>query len=66
MEEGREAGREREGRREAEQAGRLPAASLVLPGVGQGGRAGESGEQPAGWLADWVGMAGEVAVLPGQ
>ena len=39
---------------------------LVLPGVGQGGRAGESGEQPAGWLADWVGMAGEVAVLPGQ
>lgn len=34
---GREAGgREREGRREAEQAGRLSAASLVLPGAGRG------------------------------
>lgn len=55
----REVGREREGWREAEQAGRLPAASLVLPGAGRGGegrlvRPGSS--RLAGWLADWVGI----------
>ena len=47
---GREAWRKREERREAEQAGRLPAASLVFPGAGRRGGAGEVGEQPAGRL----------------
>lgn len=48
--------REREGRREAEQAGRLPAASLVLPGAGRRGagrlaRPGSSrlAGRPTGW-----------------
>ena len=34
----------------SQQAGRLPAASLVFPGAGRRGGAGEVGEQPAGRL----------------
>lgn len=47
--------REKEGRREAEQAGRLPATSLVLPGAGRrGGRLARPGScQLGGRLTGW-------------
>lgn len=52
----REVRRERERRREAEQAGRLPAASLVLPGAGRGGEgrlARPGSSRLAGWPTGW-------------